>query len=147
MGAQNLKKYTYVTKKVDNWIQDIEQLANIANDEPQLALSAFTKALCMRWCFVQRTISHIGHLFQPLEDCIREKLVPAIIGRRVSDIERRILALPVRFGGIGILNPAETAKFEYETSVEITNNLKNIIYNQEETLHNLDENINCVKNV
>ena len=38
-----------------------------------------------------------------------------IVGRTVSDAEHRILALPVRFGGIGILNPVETADQEYET--------------------------------
>ena len=34
----------------------------------------------------------------PLGNVIREKLIPALVGRRVSDIERRILALPVRLG-------------------------------------------------
>ena len=34
-----------------------------------------------------------------LEKCIREKFVPAIIGRNVSDLHRRMLALPVRLGG------------------------------------------------
>ena len=125
--------------KVKCWIQDTEQLSAIANEEPQLALSAFTKALCMRWCFVQRTISNTSHLFEPLEECIREKLIPAIVGRKISDLERRLLALPVRFGGIGILNPVETANFEYETSIKITGNLTNIIYHQENTWENYSE--------
>ena len=126
-------------KKVDKWILDVEQLSSIAKEEPQIALSAFTKALCMRWCFVQRTISNVEHLFQPLEDCIREKLIPAIIGRKVSELERRILALPVRFGGLGVLNPVITSNYEFDTSIKITSNLKNLIYNQENTLANLDE--------
>ena len=58
-------KEQYVKYKINCWIQDIEQLSDIAKDEPQLALAAFTKALCMRWCFVQRTISNISHLFEP----------------------------------------------------------------------------------
>ena len=138
IGSPEFKEI-YVRKKVENWVRDTEQLAEIAKDEPQIAFSAFTKALCMRWCFVQRTVSGISHLFQPLEDCIRETMIPAIVGRRVSDIERRIMALPVRLGGIGILNPVETADIEYQTSIEITADLKNIIYNQEETLENYDE--------
>ena len=73
------------------------------------------------------------------EDKTREKLIPAIIGSKVSDIERRITALPVRFGGIGILNPVESADLEYETSTKITENLKNIIVHQERTLENLHE--------
>ena len=93
----------------------------------------------MRWCFIQRTISGISHLFQPLEDAIRDKLIPSIVGRRVSDLERQMLALPVRYDGIGIQNPVETADFEYEISVKITSSLKQIICNQENNLDNLNE--------
>ena len=109
IGSTEFKE-KYVNSKIAKWIEDVEQLALIAKDEPQLALSAYNKALSMRWCFVQRTISNIKDNFIPLEEVIREKLIPAIIGRKVSDIERRILALPVRLGGIGIQNPVQTAE-------------------------------------
>ena len=57
IGSQAFKE-KYVKKKVENWIRNVEQLAAIAKDEPHLAHNAFTKALCMRWCFLQRrTIS------------------------------------------------------------------------------------------
>ena len=59
IGSPEFKE-RYVKKKIDSWITDVEQLSAIAKDEPQVALSAFTKALCMRWSFVQRTISQIG---------------------------------------------------------------------------------------
>ena len=78
----------------------------------------------MRWCFVQRTISGISHLFEPLEDAIRNNFIPAVIGRNVSEIERQMLALPVRFGGIGIQNPVKTADTEFEASTVVTENLK-----------------------
>ena len=133
IGTNEFKE-SYVRNKIDNWVKDVEQLSTIAQNEPQIALSAYTKALCMRWSFTQRTISNISHLFQPLEASLSEKLIPAIVGRKVSDIERRILALPVRFGGLGILNPMETADIEFETSVKITASLKDIILNQETTL-------------
>ena len=110
----------YIDQKIDKWIKDVEHLADMAKTEPQLAYTAFTKAICMRWCFTQRTISGIEEKFQPLENSIREKLIPAIVGRSVSDVERRILALPVRFGGLGIQNPAP---IEFETSSCMTRNL------------------------
>ena len=50
-----------------------------------------------------------------------------------------IFALPVRIGVLGILNPTETADHEYETSVKITANLKNMIVHQERNLDNLHE--------
>ena len=55
--------------------------------------------------YIQRTVPGIKHLFIPLEETIREKFIPAIIGRRVSDLERRILTLPIRLGGMGIDDP------------------------------------------
>ena len=60
------------------------------------------------WGFMQRTIEGIAENFEPLENIIREKFIPAIVGRKVSDIERRILALPIRLGGLGVQNPVLT---------------------------------------
>ena len=126
---------SYVIGKVSKWVQDVEELSLIAKDEPQLALAAFTKALCHRWTFVQRTIPNIEHLFDPLEHAIHHKLIPALTGREVSDLERKMLSLPVRMGGMGILNPAETANREYSASIAITGKLKELIISQEMTLN------------
>ena len=83
----------YVSTKVAKWVKDIEDLAKIATYEPQIALSAFTKSICHRWTFVQRTVPQTSNLFQPLEDTIKNVLIPAILGRSVNDIEREILSL------------------------------------------------------
>ena len=94
IGSKEFKEQ-YVSNKVQKWVEDIEELSKIAKDEPQLVYSSFTKAICHRWTYVQRTIPDIEQLFQPLEDAIRSKLIPALIGRDVSDIERRIFAMPI----------------------------------------------------
>ena len=44
------------------------------------------------FCMVQRTIPNISQFFAPLEEAIREKFIPAMVGRNISDIERRIFA-------------------------------------------------------
>ena len=134
IGSKEARE-TYVKKKVEKWVKDVEELSEIALDEPQAALSAFTKALCHRWTFVMRTIQGTSELFIPLEKCIREKFIPAIIGRSVSDLHRRMFALPVRFGGLGIVNPVEIA----ETSLRITEDLVGLIYHQETSLKKLDK--------
>ena len=103
----------YITKKVEKWMEDVEQLAEIAKEEPQVALSAYNTGLSQRWKFVQRTVRDTESLFEPLEEVIRTKLIPAICGRTVSPIERRMIALPYRFGGLGIQNPTLTANREY----------------------------------
>ena len=104
-----------------------------------MAYSAYTKALCMRWCFLQRTIPDTKEYFVPLEDAIRNKFIPSILGRNVSDLERRYLALPVRLGGIGIQNPTLTAEIELANSSILTRNLTRLIENQERNLDNYDD--------
>ena len=106
MGSDTFKE-SYVASKISKWIEDLEALANIAVDNPQIALSAYTKGICHRWSFIQRTIGGISSLFTPLEECIRDVFIPAVVGRRVSDLERKYLSLPVRYGGLGIANPVE----------------------------------------
>ena len=50
-------------------------------------------------------------------------MIPALVRREVSDAERQILALPLKHGGLGLTDPRETAKMEYEHSTQITNKL------------------------
>ena len=132
-------KDLYVSKKVAKWIEDIKELSTIAKDEPQAALSSFTKAISHRWTYIQRTIPDISHLFTPLEEVIRDEFIPALIGRSISDIERRYLALPVRFGGIGIPDPTTTSDIEYHISANVTNQLVNIIIAQQNDFRNYDQ--------
>ena len=134
IGSETCKE-NYVKNKVQKWIADVEELAKIAGDEPQLVYASYTKAISHRWTYVQRTIPNIDHLFAPLEETIRDKLIPALIGRKVSDTERRILAMPVRYGGMGINNPTNASQ-QYTASIRITENLTQIIYNQEKDFSN-----------
>ena len=85
------------------------------------------------------TIQDTKDLFIPLERCIRVKLIPAIIGRNVSDLHRRMFALPVRFGGLGIVYPVEIAEREFQTSLRVTEELVALIYPQETSLKKLDK--------
>ena len=106
----------------------------IGENDPQLAYSSFTKALSHRWTFFQRTIKNVSHLFKPLENVIRQKFIPAIIGRQVNDIERQIFTLPVRLGGLGISNPVLKADEQFSASMSITKELQTLIKDQEATL-------------
>lgn len=132
-------KELYVRLKVQKWIQDVVELTKFAKDEPQAVYSCFTKAIAHRWSYVQRTIPGIKHLFIPLEEVIRDKLIPNLVGRNVSDVERRVLALPIRHGGMGIASPSKTAEHEHDASTRITTCLTRILYNQEEDFTNYNK--------
>ena len=145
LGTEDFKA-SYIRSKVEKWVKDVEELVEIAKEEPQAALCAFNTGLSQRWTFVQRTMHGISALFWPIEDVIRQRLIPAICGRLVTDLERRILALPYRHGGMGIRNPVTTADCAYEASVHITQPLANLIVQQEMDLSKLDrEAVRAIK--
>jgi hypothetical protein len=144
----------YVTNKVKNWVDELEKLSDLAKMEPQLAYSAYTTGLCKRWAYIMRTISGISHLFQPLEDCIKSRFLPAILGGySFSEADRVIFGLPTRFGGLAIFNPVEVCQLEYEHSTKATNLLKTAILQQklvmtpQETAEMLYENKEVKKKI
>ena len=54
---------------------------------------------------------------------IKEKFIPALFGCPITPLERRTIALPVRYGGLGISVLSKLASEEYQTSVEVTKSL------------------------
>ena len=88
------------------WKAELDKLASIAKSEPHAAFAAFTHGLIGHWMYFLRTIEGTAPLLQPLEDSIRQHFLPALTGQSgVSDLERELLALPARHGGLGLVNP------------------------------------------
>ena len=59
-----------------------------------------------KWSFVMRTIPSISNFFEPLENAIRQRLIPAITGKSSnSDIDRKTFALPTCLGGLNMRKP------------------------------------------
>ena len=71
-------------------------------------------------------------------------MIPALIGRKISALERRIVALPVKFGGLGILNPT-TSDLEFNNSIKITPNLTKIIIDQDLDYSTLKKKLKPIK--
>ena len=67
----------------------------------------------------------------------------------MSDVERCILSLPVRLGGLGIADPCENANREYEASQKVTKCLTDLILKQEQdlTLYSQESVNDTVKNL
>ena len=87
--------------------------------------------LASKWTFLARTISNIEYLFQPLEDAIHQRFLPALTGQTsFSDSIRDLMALPARPEGLGVTNPVKQASIEHHTSCEVTAPLVNLILEQ-----------------
>ena len=121
----------YVTQKVQKWEKEIETLSTFAVTEPQAAYAAFVFGIKGKWNFLQRTVPHIGHLFQPLENSLSNKFLANLTGHQLSPLEREVMSLPSRNGGLGIYNPTITSENNFEDSKTITKHIADLILKQE----------------
>ena len=121
----------YVGENVAEWVNEVTKLADFAISQPQACYAAFTFGLRHRWTYFLRTLPDIAELLEPLERAINEVLIPAVTDHTVTKVERDLLGLPVRMGGLGFTDPVVTSSSEYEASIKVTNPLVRRIVEQE----------------
>ncbi len=121
----------FVTRRIDEWIAELKKLTRIAACHPQAAYSAFIHGVRGRWLYLTRTVPGIKDLFQPLEDALQKEFIPALTGRSApADLERELLSLPAKFGGLGIINPVTSAESEHSASLRLTSDLVCLLVQQ-----------------
>ena len=125
---------SYASDKVENWVREVAQLADFARTQPQASYAAYSFGLKHRWTYFLRTLPDIQDLLVPLEEAIAQVLIPAILERKCSQLDRDILALPVRLGGLGMANPCHEAAREHASSIKVTSPLVEQIMNQSHQL-------------
>ena len=99
----------YVDEKVEEWVAQVTRLAEFATTQPQSSYAAFVFGLRHRWTYFLRNLPDIAPFLEPLERAIADLLVPAITEHVTTQEERDLLEIPVRLGGLGLVNPARTA--------------------------------------
>ena len=90
----------HISSKVASWVTELELLASFAVTQPRAAFSAFSRGVVSKWLFIAQTVPDVGHLYQPLKDCVRHHFIPSVTSRSSpGDLERDLFALPARLGG------------------------------------------------
>ena len=119
---------------VDDWVKQIKMLSMIAKIDPHSAFAAYTNGLRHKFTYAMRTIPNTSQLLQPVENAIRNMLIPALTEQQqISDADRNLIALPIRLGGLGIPNPCQYAQHEFENSIKLTKSLAEAIIEQAAT--------------
>ena len=122
----------FVTNKVQQWAEELEQLATFARSQPHAAHAAFTHGMTSKWTYLSRTMPNIRPSLLPLDTIIRTKLIPALTGRPPpNDMERDLLALPARLGAIALANPTHETDLDFLCSTKITEALTEAILHQD----------------
>ena len=135
----------YISSKVEDWCHEVRQLSQFAHTQPQAAYATLVHGLRHKWSFIARTMPNTASLFQPLEEVITHHLIPAITGRQPpGDLERSMLALPCRDGGMGIINPT-TLSSQYDSSIKITQPLVERVLLQDSSMDGVQSAMKLVK--
>ena len=113
----------------------MEQLSKIAETQPHTAYAAFTHGLASKWNYLLRVtdweLLSFPEILKPLESAIQSQFIPAITGQPApGGLVREMLALPVRLGGLGLMNPIASAKEQRDSSQLICAPLVNQIQQQ-----------------
>ena len=121
----------FISDRVNSWERKLLFLSDIAKSQPHAAHAAFTHGYVHKFTFLCRTNPNIEGYLHPLENCIRSKFIPSLTGRSPpNDIERDLLGLPPRLGGLGIINPTRLSTGEFSASKSISLSLCNLIKEQ-----------------
>ncbi len=140
-GALGTREFQidYAKEKIKQLTGDLKTLSKFAETEPQAAYAAFTHGFHGKWTFLQRVIPDIADLFLPLEEELSANFIPKITGRILTNIEREIVALPARLGGLGLRNPALSSNDSFEASKQVTQPLRELILKQEPNFEEFDD--------
>ena len=121
----------FFKSKVSSWVSEVERLAEFAVQQPHAAFTAFTHGLVGRWVFLTRISSITAEVLQPLECAIRHRLIPALTGQPPpNETTRRLLALPAKHGGLGLIDPTTLPAKQFKASRMISAPLVNNIVTQ-----------------
>ena len=122
VGSQEFKD-EYMNKLIDDWTNMIKMLSEYGQTQPHASYSAFILGVRHKMTYFMRTMEELGDKLVEVDKVLDEKLIPALFGCPVSQLERRILSMPVRFGGLGIPVLSQLAKEEYKASSAVTREL------------------------
>ena len=85
VGSESFKN-EYVGEKIDEWVSELEALAEMALIEPHAAYAAYVHGYQHKFTFVMRTIPGIENQLKRLDDVITKKLIRNLFNRECSDL-------------------------------------------------------------
>ena len=71
-------KQIYVNNLIENWVEEIVNLSEIAKTEPHVAYTAFTHGLKHRYSYAMRTIPNISENLKVLDTAITDHFIAAL---------------------------------------------------------------------
>ena len=110
-------------EKVMEWINQLEVLSKIAAVELRAAYCAFVGGFKHKITNTIRTVPDIRKHLEKLDQAVDTRFNPTLTdGHFCNEIERKLLTLPIKYGGTGIIF-CEIIENEYDSSRAVTASL------------------------
>ena len=133
--GEDLFLENFFKKKIQKWSDELHILSSIASIEPQAAYSCFVHGMKSSLNYFMRTTPRTADCLGPIEDIIRHEFIPALTGRApISDVERELLALPCRLGGLDIPDFTKSAISQFQASKRICSPIVDLILDHQPSL-------------
>ncbi len=110
----------FCQSQVATWVAEIKTLSKVAAVHPHAAYAALLHGLSSKWSYLSRACPGMEQYLDGIEQVTRLELIPALCGHSVNDIERELLGLPARFGGLGIPDATENAPAAFKIATNAT---------------------------
>ncbi len=113
---------SYVRHKVSGWVREVECISSIATTQlPHASYAVFTHSLASKWTNLARTTPDIEDPASTTSGRYQTAVsIPSLTGQvAFSDAERDLTALPIRLGGLGIINPSRQSTAHNNASMKI----------------------------
>ncbi|KAL7478385.1 hypothetical protein ACHAW6_004169, partial [Cyclotella cf. meneghiniana] len=106
------KRDRWLAPLIEKWVHGVERLSAVAHQFPHSAYAGLVSCLSAEWHYVCRVAPDIRPLLRPIEDALRTRFLPAILGRAdpIDDDPRRLLSLGVKQGGLAIRDPTDCVR-------------------------------------
>ena len=100
----------WLTPQVAKWVDGVNSLARVAWRYPQTAYAGLVWCLQAEWQYLCRVCPGVGPHLQPIEDALRLRFIPAVLGHKgyeVTDDARDLYGSGVKHqaGGAGHQKP------------------------------------------
>ncbi len=81
----------------------ITMLTQLTKTQPQNAYAALTKSLQYEWNYLQRVVPDCSTHFKSLAELLSRTFINQLVKSEGNDDERRLCAIPLQQGGLGIV--------------------------------------------
>jgi hypothetical protein len=127
LGPEAAKR-AFVDSKVQEIAKQIERLIEIAPHHPHQVYTVLRLSVLPRVTYLQRTTPVPTEVYQPVEDAMVSKAIPYLLKwEMISEAQRLMVGLPVRDGGLALLDVRKAAVSQYTASLEATAVLQSLI--------------------